>query len=59
MKSARAAMLDDLLRRLALRVEFPVTLGILVRRVQNRMVEKWVIHSCFVSSARYPAQSLN
>ena len=50
MNSARRRLLDDLLRRLTLVVELPVPLRIFVRRVEDRMVEKWIIHFNFVSS---------
>ena len=47
MNSAPAATFDDLLRRLALVVQLPVSRRILVGRVQDRMVEEWVIHYDF------------
>ena len=39
-----APALDDLLRRLAVVIEFPVPLGILVGRVQDRVVEEGIGH---------------
>jgi hypothetical protein len=46
-------MVDNLLSWLAQTVEFPVSRGIAIGRVQNRMIEKWisVAHTSFLSFA--------
>jgi len=47
-----AATLDDLLRRLALLVEFPVAVRVVVRRVQDGLFEELILHLCVILWAR-------
>jgi hypothetical protein len=56
-KFRAAAALDNLLRRLTLIVEFPVSRWVFVRRVQDRMFEEWIGHLNVVSSPLVPKNS--
>src|SRR2546428_2730938 len=48
---------DDLVRRLAARVELPVAAGIAVGRVENRLFEKRLLHVLVLKPPRRPARS--